>query len=133
MIGVIDTSALIRFFVPDGPLPQGLEKFFHSIERGRNSAIAPDLLIVESANVINKKRKSGELSDKESRQLLSDVLSMPIRLFPHRLLIPRSFELAEEHNLSVYDALYLALAIEHGAGIFSADERILKVAGGLGL
>ncbi|MEE8430111.1 MAG: type II toxin-antitoxin system VapC family toxin [Candidatus Desulfatibia sp.] len=133
MIAVIDTSALIRLFVPDGPLTQGLEEFLNGVERGRNTAIAPELLMVEAANALNKKRNSGELSDEEGRHLLTDVLAMPIRFFPHRPLIPRSFELAREHDLTVYDALYLALAIEHGAGIFSADKSILKVAGVLGL
>lgn len=127
MIGVIDTSALIRLFVPDGPVPHGLEKFFQGVDQGQNTAIAPELIVVESANVLNKKRKSGELSEKESLQLLSDVLAMPIRLFPHKPLIHRSFNLAKEHNLTVYDALFLALAVENGATIFSADENILRV------
>ena len=52
MIGVIDTSALIRLFIPDGPVPVGLEEFFRGVERGTNIAIAPELLVVESANVI---------------------------------------------------------------------------------
>ncbi len=129
MIGVIDTSALIRLFVPDGPIPDGLEEFFQGVERGRNIAIAPELIMVESANVINKKRSIGEISEEESRQLLLDILSMPIRLFPHRPLIQPSFELAVEYELTVYDALFLALAIEQGAIVFSSDETIVKVAG----
>ncbi|MBW2220154.1 MAG: hypothetical protein JRF40_11780 [Deltaproteobacteria bacterium] len=55
MIGVIDTSALIRLFIPDGPIPEGFEKFFRGVERGNNRAIAPELLLVESANVLDRK------------------------------------------------------------------------------
>ena len=133
MIGVIDTSALIRLFIPDGPIPRGLEKFMNGVEKDQDVAIAPDLLMVESANVLNKKRKSGELSENESRKMLADVIAMPIRLFPDQSLIPRSFDLAIEYRLTVYDALYIALAIEQSAVIFSADEHILKIADVLNL
>ncbi len=82
MIGVVDTSALIRLFVPDGPLPNDFEGFLRGVERGLNTAIAPELLLAEAANVINKKQISKELSESESDQLFSDILSLPIRLFP---------------------------------------------------
>ncbi|MEE8397982.1 MAG: type II toxin-antitoxin system VapC family toxin, partial [Desulfobacterales bacterium] len=75
MIGVIDTSALVRLFIPDGPIPEGFEEFLSGAERGNNKAIAPELLLVESANVLNRKRKMDELSEVESLQLLTDVLS----------------------------------------------------------
>ena len=128
MICVVDTSALIRLFVPDGPLPNDFEGFLRGVERGLNIAIAPELLMAEAANVINKKQLSGELSESEGDQLLSDILSVPIRLFPHRPILPRAFELARAHNLTVYDTLYLALAEEHGAVIFTGDRKLLSIA-----
>ena len=133
MIGVVDASALIRLFVPDAPFPDGFDEFLRGVERGLNMAIAPELLVAEAANVINKKRKSGELSGNESDQLLFDLLSVPIRLFPHPPVLLRAFEMAREHDLTVYDTLYLALAEEHGAVIFSADNRMLKTAAHLQL
>jgi len=41
--------------------------------------------------------------------------------------------LAEAHALSVYDALYLALAEQHGARLITSDEALDKVARNLGL
>jgi predicted nucleic acid-binding protein len=128
MIGVVDTSALIRLFVPDGPLPNDFEGFLRGVERGINIAIAPELLLAEAANVINKKQLTGELSKNESDQLLSDILSVPIRLYPHRPILQRAFDLARAHNLTVYDTLYLALAEEHGAVIFTGDRKLLTIA-----
>ena len=128
MIGVVDTSALIRLFIPDGELPSDFEEFIRGVERDLKTAIAPELLLVEAASVLNKKQKSGELSEDESDQLLADILSLPIRLFPHRPLLSRAFELARKYNATVYDTLYLALAEEHNAVIFSADYKMLKTA-----
>jgi len=133
MIGVVDTSALIRLFVPDGLLPTDFVEFLRGVERGLNMAIAPELLLAEAASVINKKEKLEELTEDESDRLLTDVLSLPIRLFPHEPLLPRAYKLARKHNLSVYDTLNLALAEEHGAGIFSVDRKLLKIAVHLGL
>ena len=128
MIGVIDTSALIRLYIPDGPIPEGFEKFISGVERGNNMAIAPELLLVESANVLDRKRKMNEISETESVQLLTDMLSMPIRYLSHGPLIPAAFELALEHRLSLYDAVYLELASQQGAILFSADEAMQKIA-----
>ena len=133
MIGVVDTSALIRLFIPDGPLPNDFEGFLRGVERGLNIAIAPELLLAEAANVLNKKQLSRELSESESNQLLSDILLVPIRLFPHHPIIPRAFELARAHKLTVYDTLYLALAEEHGAVIFTCDRKLLTIAKRLNL
>jgi len=133
MIGVVDTSALIRLFIPDGPLPYDFEDFLRGVERGLNTAIAPELLMAESANVLSKKQKAKELSGFESEQLLAAVMSLPIRLFPHRSLLTRAFELAIARDLSVYDTLYLALAEEHGAVVFTADRKLSKIAAQLRL
>lgn len=128
MIGVVDTSALIRLFVPDGLLPNGFEEFLRGVERGLNTAIAPELLLAEAANVINKMRKSGEIDDSEGDRLLDDLLLVPVRLLSHRPVILRSFDLARQYGVSIYDTLYLALAENHGAVIFSADRKLLKIA-----
>lgn len=59
MLGVIDTSALIRLYVPDGPLPDSFDEFLRGVERGGNRAIAPELLVAEAGNVINKNESQG--------------------------------------------------------------------------
>jgi predicted nucleic acid-binding protein len=128
MIGVVDTSALIRLVVPDGPLPNDFEAFWRGVERGLNIAIAPELLLAETANVLTKKHTAGELSKVESDQLHSDILAVPIRFFPHRPVILRAFELAIAHRLTVYDTLYLALAEEHSAVIFTGDSKLSEAA-----
>jgi predicted nucleic acid-binding protein len=133
MIGVVDTSALIRLFVPDGPRPEGFDDFLRGVERGINTAIAPELLAAEAADVVNKKRILGELSKNESNRLLNDLLSLPIRLFAHRPILLRAFDLAREYQLTVYDTLYLALAENHGAFIFSVDRKMLESADNLRL
>ena len=115
------------------PTNYGFDHFLRGVERGTNTAIAPDLLVAEAANVVNSKHILGELSEDESDRLLADILSVPIRLFPHRPILLRAFGLAREYQLTVYDTLYLALAENHGAVIFTADRKLLKAAANLWL
>lgn len=128
MIGVVDTSALIRLFIPDGPIPDGLQTFFRGVERGIDHAIAPELLTAEAANVVWKKVARGDLSGEEGASLLADVLSVPIRLFRHHFLIEQAFDLSLSNQPTVYDNLFLALALQQGAVVFSADRDLMKAA-----
>ncbi len=128
MIGVVDTSALMRLYIPDGKLPDGFEDFLRGVERDINTAIAPELLMAESASALIKKQVTGELSATEGDQLLVSIMELPIRLYGHRSLLPRAFAMALKYNLSVYDTLYLSLAEEHGAVVYTADLKLQKVA-----
>ncbi len=133
MTGVIDASALIRLFIPDGPLPGGFETFMKKVESGDDYAIAPELLLAETANVIRRKCKNKEISEKEETDILNMIAAMPVRLLNHKPIIKNASALSKKHGVSVYDALYLELAQKHNAVIFTVDELIIKTAKKIGL
>lgn len=128
MIAVIDTSAVIRLYIPDGPIPEGFESFMQGVESGQNFAIAPELMLVEVGNVLNKKSLRGELSNDEVKELMQLILKLPIQYFSHTDLMLDAVEVAIEHKLTVYDALFVALAKNKGATLFSGDKEMLKIA-----
>jgi predicted nucleic acid-binding protein len=133
MIGVIDTSALLRLFIPDGDVPAGLHAFIGAAEKGLHQAIAPELLAAEAANVVLKKQRSGALSDGEAAELLKDIMALPIRLLSHQPLVGPAYKLALQLNRTIYDALFLALAIDRGAVFFTADMALAKAARSSGI
>lgn len=133
MIAVVDTSALLRLFIPDGPIPDGLEPFFRGVETGSNVAIAPELLIPEATSVVVKKQRRGELSAEEATRLIELLARMPIRYFGHRPLYSSTHRIALETGLSAYDALFLALAQNRGVALFTADEGLQREARNRGL
>ncbi len=130
---VVDTSALIRLYIPDGPVPAGLTGALQHAERGDAGLIAPELILAESGQVLHKKRTQNLLSDEEVTAILDGILCLPIRLFSHHDLIGPACDLALERNLTVYDALFLSLAKRHGALLVTADEKLRRVAGELDL
>ncbi len=133
MIWVIDTSALIRLFVPDGPLPPDAETAINRASSGADIVMAPQLLLVEAGNVLLRKQRRGELSGEEVRELLGAIQSLPIRYCEHESLIIPAVVLAEALGLSVYDALYLALAERHGARLVTCDELLENAARRIGV
>jgi len=133
MMWVIDTSALIRLFVPDGPLHPEAETAFNRAASGTDLVLAPQLLLAEAANVLLRKQRRGELSAQERQELLQAIESLPIRYCGHESLLPAACALADTHGLTAYDALYLALAEHHGARLITSDETLDKVARTIGL
>ena len=128
MMIVVDTSALLRLYIPDGPMPENLEVSLREAERGNDVIMAPELILAEAGQVLLKKHEQGILSLEEMRELLNEILSLPIRLFGHQPLLLRASELAREYSLTVYDALFLALAEQHSARLISADSTLEKAA-----
>ena len=87
---------------------------------------APDLIRVEFANVIWKRHGRGEIDDEEANQLLSDLLSLPLRITASDVLIDSALKLALGTGRTVYDCLYLALAIKTKTVMFSSDRRLVN-------
>ncbi len=131
MIAVVDTSAVIRLFIPDGPLPPGLDDFFRDLEKGKHTAIAPELMLVEAANVLHKKTQRDEIDHNEALEILALIQRLPIRIFPHKTLLEGSLQIANTHQLSVYDALFLELALQKADRLFTADNELKKISSAL--
>lgn len=133
MIWVIDTSALIRLFVPDGPIHPDIEGAFNRAASGADVVLAPQLLLAETGNVLLRKFRRGELSSQELTELLQAIASLPIRHCDHEPLLMPACALAQSHNLTLYDALYLAVAEQHGARLLTNDNALGNVARAIGV
>ncbi len=128
MIAVIDTSALMRLFIPDGPAIPELEPAIAEAERGETLLLAPELVWAEAAQVLLKKQRAKLLSATEADELWQALAALPIRTLPHRELMPDALALARRLNLTVYDALFLAVARQHHARLFTGDQKLAKAA-----
>ena len=94
--------------------------------RGADLA-APSVLTFETANVIRRLELAGSISADQAAQAHSDLLDLAIEQWPYDLLAPRAWEL--RHNLSSYDAGYVALAELTGATLVTLDRRIERAPG----
>ncbi len=83
---------------------------------------APHLLDVEVAQVLRRYAGSGVLDQVRAEEAFEDLLDLPLRRYPHHVLLPRVWEL--RNNLTAYDAVYVALAEALDAPLLTRDERL---------
>jgi len=94
---------------------------------GRDSLHAPHLVDVEVAQVLRRYEAAGTLSAERGGQALVDLADFPIHRYPHDWLLPRIWEL--RHNVTAYDAAYLALAELLVAPLMTCDARLASAPG----
>lgn len=121
---VLDASAAIRLYVPDGPLDDQVTTAVDAAARGDALVLAPELLPLEFAQVLLKKERAALLTPREVSEIQALFDALPVTLVSHRELTAPAASLARVHGLSIYDALYLALARSRGATLLTADDRL---------
>jgi predicted nucleic acid-binding protein len=88
---------------------------------------APQLLDLEVAQVLRRYWRAGALNGERGRQALTDLLDLPVSRYPHGLFLDRIWAL--RHNVTAYDAAYLALAEALGAQFVTRDARLAAIPG----
>ena len=117
--GVIDASVVVQLFFEE----QHSEAAERCLKRV-GDLLAPDLVWVEVANVIWKRQRRGDISQEDSLGIAGQVLSLPLRTYSSSDLMADALELAIRFDRSVYDSLYLALAIRSKSCMVTADKRL---------
>lgn len=87
---------------------------------------APELLPVELLSAL-RGREAIINSPEKIRAILELIRLLPVRLYPHRALVPRIWEL--RHNITPYDAAYVALAEVLDAPLLTRDRKLAKSKG----
>ncbi len=88
----------------------------------RSDLWAPHLLDAEVGHALRGLVAGGELSVATARAALDDLSALPVTRVAHAPLIGRAWR--HRHNLSFYDALYVALAEELDTRVVTFDARL---------
>ncbi len=114
---VCDASALVALLLDSGRDGRWVDEAL----AGAHLA-GPSLLAFETANIIRRHELAGIVSADQAAQAHADLLDLAIEWWPYELLAGRAWEL--RHNLSSYDASYVALAKMLEATLVTLDQRI---------
>ena len=87
----------------------------------------PHLIDIEVAQVLRRYAATEQIEPGRCRDALSDLSDFPLHRYPHDLLLPPVWEL--RHNLTAYDAVYVALAEALEARLLTRDRRLASAAG----
>jgi predicted nucleic acid-binding protein len=122
---VLDASAALDFLLRD-------ETNFAWVEErllAGGQLAAPHLIDTEVAHVLRKHALGGRLDDGRAGEALVDLDELPLERYPARPLLARIWTL--RHNLSAYDATYVALAEALDAPLITTDRRLLDLPAGV--
>jgi len=120
---VVDASALIEVLLRTSNATVVEERLFGAGE----TLHVPYLIDIETAQVVRRYAAGGEIDDARGRAALGDLADFPMRRYPHDFLLQRVWDL--RHNLTAYDAVYVALAEALDATLLTRDRRLAAASG----
>lgn len=88
---------------------------------------APESIDLEVTSVLRRHTSGGRITPERGDRALHDLIALPLMRVPPRPFLPRCWEL--RHNLTVYDATYVALAESLGARLVTTDARLAHAPG----
>lgn len=88
---------------------------------------APHLLDIEVTQVLRRLARERRVGASRAEECLTDLLNLRITRYPHFVFLPRTWQL--RHNLTAYDAVYIALAERLNATLLTRDARLRTASG----
>ena len=119
---VVDSSVLIAALVDTGPHGAWAEELI-----GKEPLHAPELVRVETTNILRRLERAKQISTPEANAAHDDLTQLDIELFTFEPFADRIWEL--RHNVTSYDAWYVALAEALELPLTTLDGRLAKAVG----
>lgn len=116
---VIDASVAAKWFVDEEHSQNALAV----LDEG-NRLHAPDFLLLEMDSIVCKLIRRGVLSHSEAAEIRDALRLYPIQHHPFVSFLDPAFEIAQRTGRSIYDCLYVALAILLGGSMVTADRSL---------
>jgi predicted nucleic acid-binding protein len=123
---VLDASVAVKWAIPfeSESLTAESLKLLKRYRDGKINFIVPDVFWAEIGNVLWKGVRFRRWSRVVAENAASDMRKRNFFTVSSLALLPEALEIALVHDRSVYDCLYLALAIQFKIEMITADERL---------
>lgn len=116
---VVDASVAVKWLIAE-PLSEESAKLLDADV----TLLAPDLLFAEATSALAAKHRHGELNAEDFANAVDLLRTAPVGTpLSMRRLAASSARLARDLGHSVYDCVYLALAIHENYPVVTADTR----------
>ncbi len=112
---VIDSSALTKYLTKE----ENWQKIEEFIKEG---CATLDLAIKETANALIKKTLKKEVDAQTAKEIIFH-LSRIVKIVPQEEQFPKAMEIATKHKITIYDALFIALASNTNQPLLTSDRK----------
>jgi predicted nucleic acid-binding protein len=116
---VVDASVITRALIDDGARGDRLR-----LRLAGERLAAPAVIDLEVVSAWRRYSRAGRLSAPRADAALTDLADLPLQRARHGPLMRRVWDL--RHNLSAYDAAYVALAESLDTILLTGDERLSR-------
>jgi predicted nucleic acid-binding protein len=125
---VVDASVAVKWCLPaqDEEFVPEAEEILASYRAGRELFLVPDLFWLEVGNAVWKAVLRGKIDPEMAGRNFRAISDLKIPTVPSFDLAPHALRLAVTHRRTVYDSVYVALALRANAELITADERLAK-------
>ncbi len=118
---VVDASAIGHYLDPDIYTTE-VTNLLAGLAQGTELYV-PEFCLLECTNVLWKHVRFDGLPESDAQETISDLLQLPFQIVPIRSLLPRALQIGLNHQLAVYDSLYIALALDLNCPLITVDSR----------
>jgi predicted nucleic acid-binding protein len=119
---VLDASLLVAALVDSGSNGAWAESVI-----SRHAVIGPELLLVETINILRRLERSEHISTLEANSAQRDLTRLDLALYPFGPFARRIWSL--RGNLTSYDAWYVALAEALDCPLATLDLKLTRASG----
>ena len=123
---VLDASVAVKWAIPSAREPltdESLRLLKRYVDR-EVEFIVPDVFWAEVGNVLWKGTRQRRWRQDAAEAVAADMKARDFSTVSSVLLLPEALRIAFAHDRSVYDCLYVALAVQAKTDLITADERL---------
>lgn len=121
MARVVDANLVIKWYVEEPDASAARALFWETEEFA-----VPDLLFLEIASILSKKVRNRELTREEARRISELIVDGPFDIYNDRELTGEALRISLEHQITPYDACYVALAMKLKTDCATADRKLFR-------
>jgi predicted nucleic acid-binding protein len=116
---VVDSSVLVAALIDTGPRGAWAEGVL-----AKGSLHAPELALVEATNILRRLERAKLITTPDANGAQEDLMQLDIDMFSFEPFADRIWEL--RHNVTSYDAWYVAIAEALKLPLATLDETLSK-------
>ena len=123
---VIDASVAVKWIplFASEPLVSQARRCLDRRSVGEIAMLVPDLFWPEVANVLRKAVNRGMCKSDEAAVALDTIQGLDLPTVSSLRVVNPALSLALKYGRSIYDSMYVALAVNSNAQFLTADEKL---------
>jgi predicted nucleic acid-binding protein len=123
---VIDASVAVKWLplFDKEPLVGVAKRYLERWSAGEIRVMVPDLFWPEAAGVLWKAARRGMCGSAEAEAALLTLQEQNLPTLPTMEVVNPALSIAIKYDRSIYDSLYVALAVRLSAQLVTADEKL---------